>query len=247
MLRLIADCIAIALFLLPFGLPALLSAWIIGFFSPALKFRFTWWCVRLIFRTLLFLSGTEVTYNGLDNLPKDDAPILFVSNHRSYFDVVIAYLMLQRPTFFVAKKEFENVPFISFWMRNMNCLFIDRENPRRGLLTILTAVEQIRDGIASIWICPEGTRGHDSRLLHFHEGSFKIAEKAGCPIIPVTFCGTDDIYENSRPFVRKAKVSVIIGKPIETAGLSRQEFRQIPGQIEEIIQATYDEAEKAEF
>lgn len=68
-------------------------------------------------------------------------------------------------------------------MRNLYCLFLDRNDTREGLKTILEGIDYIKKGI-SIVIFPEGTTSHTLDLLPFKEGSFKFAEKTGCKIIP---------------------------------------------------------------
>lgn len=44
-------------------------------------------------------------------------------------------------------------------------------------------------------IFPEGTRNKGDELLPFKDGAFKIAQKAGCLIIPVAICGTDNVWK----------------------------------------------------
>ncbi len=74
----------------------------------------------------------------------------------------------------------------------------------RRLKTILQAIDYVKHGI-SICIFPEGTRnkGEELSLLPFHNGSFKIAEKTGCPIIPMSLNNTCDIFEGHFPFIKK--------------------------------------------
>ena len=60
---------------------------------------------------------------------------------------------------------------------------IDRSNPREGVKAINKACERITSGNASVLICPEGTRSGGYEMGEFHNGSFKIALKAKCPIV----------------------------------------------------------------
>jgi 1-acyl-sn-glycerol-3-phosphate acyltransferase len=159
----------------------------------------------LIFR----LTGSELTVLGRENIP-DDQPVLYVGNHTSYFDIVAAYPQVKGPTGFVAKKEMESYLTLADWMRLVNCLFLDRKDIKAGLKTILEAVGYVKQGI-SIWIFPEGTRNEskdNTELMVFHEGSMKIADKSGCPVIPVAITGTRDIFENHIPWIRPSKVTI---------------------------------------
>ena len=148
---------------------------------------------------------------GQENIPKD-VPVLFTGNHKSYADIPLAYLTCQKYVGFIAKKEIKKVPSLSWWMTNMNCLFIDRADVRQSLKIIKKAIDNIKEGY-SMFIMPEGTRNHTDTLHPFKEGSFKIAEKAGCPIVPVAITNSDGIYELNHG-IRKAKVVIHYGEPI---------------------------------
>ena len=64
---------------------------------------------------------------------------------------------------FVAKKEMEKIPLLRSWMKNVNCLFLDRKDIKAGLKTILEGIEKVKNGI-SVWIFPEGTRNRNKDL-----------------------------------------------------------------------------------
>ena len=149
--------------------------------------------VRSVFKVLLKLAGVTVTVKGAENIPEDTA-VLYVGNHRSYFDILAGYTTVPTLLGFVAKKEMEKIPLLRTWMVNVNCLFLDRKNIKEGLKMILQGIEKVKNGV-SIWIFPEGTRNPNediTELLPFKEGSLKIAEKSGCPVIPVAMTGTAD-------------------------------------------------------
>ena len=171
--------------------------------------------VRKMFVKILKMAGVEVTVKGYEKIPKD-RPVLYVGNHRSYFDILVGYTTVPGRVGFIAKKEMEKIPLLSGWMINVNCLFLDRKNIKEGLKTILAGVEKIKRGV-SVWIFPEGTRNRNSdpkELLPFKEGSLKIAEKSGCPVIPVAITGTADIFETHIPRITPGKVTIEFGEPI---------------------------------
>ena len=77
----------------------------------------------------------------------------------------------------------------------------------------------------SLWIFPEGTRNENKdplELMAFKEGSLKIAEKSGCPVIPVAITGTADIFENHIPFMRPSHVTIEFGEPIYLKQLPKE-------------------------
>lgn len=169
--------------------------------------------VKTMFRIILRVSGVKLVVKGAENIP--DQPVLYVGNHRSYFDILAGYVTVPTRLGFVAKKEMERYPVLSDWMRAVNCLFLNRKDIKEGLKTILEGIEKVKSGI-SIWIFPEGTRNRSQDVLDmlpFKEGSLKIAEKSGCPVVPVAITGTAEVFEKHIPFIRPSKVTIEFGKP----------------------------------
>lgn len=170
--------------------------------------------VQAVFRRILKAAGVKISVIGRERIPQDTA-VLYVGNHRSYFDILLGYMTVPGPTGFVAKKEMEKIPLLSNWMRRVNCLFLDRENMREGLKTILIGIDKVKQGI-SIWIFPEGTRNNNEdplELLTFREGSLKIAEKSGCPVVPVAITHTADVFEKHQPRICPIHVTIEYGEP----------------------------------
>ena len=183
------------------------------------------------------LAGGRATVLGLENIPEDH-PVLFVGNHRSIFDIILAGSLIKYPVGFVAKKELQGTP-ITLIMEEIHCLFLDREDPRQGLKTILTAIDYVKSGI-SMFIFPEGTRCKvEGTFLPFHAGSFKIATKAKVPIVPVTIVGMGDVFEDHYPRLKWAPVVIEFGKPIETADMDRNAQKDLPDKVKALMEETY--------
>ena len=155
MIRSLLIVILIVAFLI-LSIPILIVEWIIGKFNPYARDISSLRIVQFMFKLILFVAGTKVTVIGEDRIPKD-TPVLYVGNHRSYFDILTGYTTVPTLLGFVAKKEMEKIPILRTWMANVNCLFLDRKNIKEGLKTILQGIEKVKNGI-SIWIFPEGTR-----------------------------------------------------------------------------------------
>ena len=194
--------------------------------------------VNWAFRCCLKIAGTNVIVRGEENVPKDQ-PVLYIGNHRSYFDILITYVRVPRPTGYIAKKEMLRYPLLVNWMKNLHCLFLDRKDVKQGLKTILTAIEKVKSGI-SICIFPEGTRNKvNHTFMEFHEGSFKIAVKAGCAIVPMTIYNSADIFEDHLPKIRKTTVILDYGKPIYVKDLPREDQKRIGAYMQNMIKETY--------
>lgn len=121
-------------------------------------------------------------------------------------------------------------------MRYLHCLFLDRKDIKKGLKTILTGIDLIKSGI-SVCIFPEGTRNRnesDLDLLDFHEGSFRLATKTDCLIVPIAMNNTVSIFEKQFPKIRKltwytntANRSVRLNSPRRTKTIGEYTRAQI--------------------
>ena len=236
MVRFIFVASSVILFLILFS-PVLVAEWIIGKFNKEKKDYSSLRIVQRAFSYILWLSGVKITVIGEENVP--DEPVLFIGNHRSFFDILLTYSRCKRLTGYIAKKEMERFPLLNNWMRNLYCLFLDRENPKEGLKTILKAIEYIKNGV-SICIFPEGTRnkGEELSMLPFKEGSFKIASKTGCAVIPMSLNNTAEIFENHFPKIKKTHVILEYGTPIYYKELDKETQKHFGSYCQNIIQET---------
>ncbi len=237
MIRLIFVAIYLVLYLI-LSLPVLLAEWIIGKFNPMLKAKSSKVLVSWGFRCIGHLAGAKLIVLGQENIPRDTA-VLYVGNHRSFFDIVLTLSHFPRVTGYVAKKEMNKVPILRLWMKNIHCLFLDRKNIKEGLKTILAGVEEVKNGY-SLCIFPEGTRNKvDDTFLPFHEGSFKIAEKGGVPIVPMTIVNSAAIFENHLPKIKRATVIIDFSSPISISELDKETRKSLGTYVSGIIQERY--------
>jgi len=119
----------------------------------------------------------------------------------------------------------------------LHCLFLDREDIRQGLKTILKGIEYIRRNI-SVCVFPEGTRstGDDQTdLLPFREGAFKISTKTDCPIVPFALTNTSAIFEDHLPFIKGTHVTLEYGKPFRPSELEKADRKAIGAYTRNII------------
>ena len=235
MIRVILILLVLIVFLLVSALPLLIGEKCVWKNNENRQKEYALQVVKQVLRMVFRLTGSTLTVKGLENIP--DMPVLYVGNHRSYFDIVITYARCKNLTGYIAKKEMEKIPLLSTWMRYLHCLFLDRKDIKQGLKTILTAVDKVKSGI-SICIFPEGTRNRNKDeldMLPFHEGSFKIATKAKCPIIPIAISNSANIFEAHFPKISPAKVVVEYGKPIYPDELSKEDKRHVGEYTQNVI------------
>lgn len=233
--------ILVALYLFSFlilSIPVLLVEWLIGKSNPAAKDRSCKAVVDWGFRCVTFLAGAKVIVRGKENIPTDTA-VLYVGNHRSYFDVVLTLNHFPGITGYVAKVEMLRYPLLNLWMKNIHCLFLDRSDIKKGMKTILAGIEDVKSGI-SLCIFPEGTRNKTpDTFLPFHEGSFKIAEKGGVPVVPMTIVNSAGIFEDHLPKMKKATVIIDFQKPIMISELDKATRKNLGTHVSGLISERY--------
>ena len=227
------------------SLPIWLCMWIIHFFNKDLTERIAFGFIKNLCRCGVAVCGPKLDIQGLEHI-LEDQPAVYIMNHRSIFDIIIAYTLMKRKTGFIAKKELKKAPFLAQWIALNHGLFMDRTNIREGLKTIMQGIDYINEGFSMV-IFPEGTRNKDKEshtsLLPFHGGSFKLAERTGVPIIPVVFWNTEDCFENHKPFLKAADVKVRIGEPIILDTMEKEQRRQLTQYTQDIMQGMLDSIE----
>lgn len=245
MIRFILVAFFLILFLI-LSIPLLIAEWIVGKFSPEAKNKSSLAIVLWAFRVILWMTGVKMIVRGEDRIPKDTA-VLYVGNHRSYFDVVMTYTRVPRPTGYISKIEMRKYPLLSNWMRNLHCLFLDREDVKQGLKVILEAIDKVKHGI-SVCVFPEGTRNKvNDTFLPFHEGSFKIASKGNVPIVPISIVNSAQIFEDHMPRIKKATVVIEYCEPIYVKDLDPEIRKSLGSYTAGIISETYFKNKEAYF
>lgn len=183
--------------------------------------------------TFMATAGCRFRLENTQALP--DEPFLLVCNHLSIIDPLAMMTVFRRnKVAFISKKENKKIPVISRCMIPCGCLFLDRDDSRSAVYTIRDAAAFIADGIGSMAICPEGTRNRTEQpVLPFHAGSFKIATKAGCPLVIVGISGTERLYKNFP--LRKTPITVRVLDVIPAETVKQTKSTQLAATAEQTI------------
>lgn len=173
----------------------------------------------------------EVAYKKM----KLEDGIVVVANHASNLDIPVIVTGLSIPVGFVAKKEMENWPFYSMWMKMSNCIFLDRSNPREGIKSIRKAVNIVKRGYPTV-IFPEGERTLTGEVGSFKKGSFKLATETNGIILPLTIDGTFFVQSKKNILIKpNKKVRLTVGKPINLKKIDQENSRNLSEIVRELI------------
>ena len=188
---------------------------------------------------LVFHIGFRVHTVGRENLRKVQTKgCIIAPNHVSAIDpvfIVISRFWGRRMLVFAKKELFEINALLTWFFRCCGALCV--RGTKEELEIIDRTVEACRAG-ETLLIFPEGTRGKtesELELGEFHNGSFKMATKTGCPIIPLSISGSREILEAHFPKIRGTHVTVTYGKPIIPGELTKEEKKEIGNYTKNIL------------
>ena len=109
-------------------------------------------------------------------------PAVFISNHRSYIDPIIALCTIKALP--VAKAEVSSWPLIGFAARSTGIHFVKRESQSSRRSTLSGMKTTMETGHA-VLIYPEGTTHTDPEVMPFRRGAFHLAAMEKYPVVPM--------------------------------------------------------------
>ena len=169
---------------------------------------------RFYSHIILIVCGVKLVVSGLNRV-RFGRSYIYVSNHASYFDIPAVLAGIPAGLHIIYKRELERIPILGWGLKyGKTYIGIDRGGGQDALGSLEKAVSKIKNG-ASVIMFAEGTRSHDGSLQPFKRGPFKLAVKAGVPIVPVTICGSYDILPRHSLRIRSGTISIVLGEPIE--------------------------------
>ena len=164
-----------------------------------------------VVRIINKIVGVRVHLEALENIPP--GACVFVANHVSNVDPIALFPNVPRRLSVLAKKEFFRIPILSFGMRMVKFVPVDRGDKEAAIVSIDTAVDYLREGY-SFAIFAEGTRSPDGRLRQFLKGAAVMAIDAKVPIVPVSIVGTYKMMKKGAWGIRPGTVIIRFGDPI---------------------------------
>lgn len=204
--------------------------------------KFNMFYFRCVCSAFMIITRVHYKVEGLENFDYSRA-YLFIGNHKSNEDFMYTSVPLRKLKLgFLAKMEVLDSFFGARYLKQIDGVPLNRSNDKEGAKSIIKVINNIKKG-TSMMIFPEGLRTDRStnKMLEGHAGSYKVAVKSCCPIVPVSMINTHKIMKNA-PF-RKTKVKVIFHKPIEYEEYKDLSTIEIEEKVRNIINSVIPDEE----
>jgi putative phosphoserine phosphatase/1-acylglycerol-3-phosphate O-acyltransferase len=178
-------------------------------------------------------AGIQLAIKGEEHLWAS-RPAVFILNHQSNADFLIAIKLIRKDARAVAKKELESVPILGQMMAASGTIFLDRTDKDKAIESLKPAVDSLKEG-TSVVIFPEGTRSYDYTLGSFKKGAFHMAMQAGVPLIPIILKNAHDAMPRGKNVFTPTMVEVIVKPPVHTHDWTKENMNDKIAEVRDIF------------
>ncbi|CUS20287.1 LAQU0S01e03224g1_1 [Lachancea quebecensis] len=194
-----------------------------------------WTTARSFYYVMGTFLGIEVEVINEENLKK--LPAILVANHQSTLDILMLGRIFPPGCTVTAKSSLKWVPFLGWFMMLSGSLFLERGNREKSVRTLNNALDVMRTKKRAVWIFPEGTRSHSTKLglLPFKKGAFHLAQQGKIPIIPIVVSNTSTLVNSKYKVFNRGVITVKVLDPIPTEDLKKEDVTAFTKRVEELM------------
>ena len=198
---------------------------------------------KLVMPSVIRILGTKARVQHRERVGAS-SPAIYITNHTSLLDVLIAMWLCPLGGCGIAKKEIARIPFFgwAYWLSGH--LLIDRGDREGAIAALEATAEVVRRHRLSIWIWPEGTRSRDGRLLSFRKGFAHLAIATGLPVVPVVLHGAHLRLPDRSFRLMPGALEVEVMEPIDTRSWKRETLDEHVEQVHEIVRRALRPAQR---
>ncbi|MBI3785791.1 MAG: 1-acyl-sn-glycerol-3-phosphate acyltransferase [Deltaproteobacteria bacterium] len=141
-----------------------------------------------------------------------DETCIYMANHRTYLDILVLAQLLDAA--FLSRGDLSDWPVIGAAARLTGAVFVERQSATGRTRAVRHLLRQLHRH--SFTVFPEGTTTGDPFPAPFHSGLFRLARRAGVPIVPVTLRYNDRraYWVEDLTMWRHLKERVLAGPPL---------------------------------
>jgi 1-acyl-sn-glycerol-3-phosphate acyltransferase len=193
---------------------------------------------RLAAWLAIYVLDIRYEVRGRENIPAE--PVVILSKHSSAWET-LAYSGIFPPHVYVMKRELMWLPFLGWGLALFSPIFINRADRKNALRRAVEIGKQRLAQGFCIMVYPEGTRIAVGKRIRYKLGGARIAVQTGVRVLPVAH-NAGLRWPRNTFLKRPGKVTVVIGRPIDSAGHTAEELMRkvedwIESQVEILVHA----------
>lgn len=189
-------------------------------------------------RASLATSGAQLTIVHGERLTGETG--VYACNHQSYMDTPVVFSALPFQFRILARQDLWKMPFIGWYLNRSGQVPIDVDNTRASVSSLLGAARTLKSGMP-LFIFPEGGRTETGHLAPFLNGPAFLAIRAQVPLVPMALAGTWELLPMHSSCLHPVSVTLSVGEPIETRGLTMKDVEELTALLQKRIAALYYE------
>lgn len=199
------------------------------------------WPQRVFFRNILRVAGVKFEVR---RAPGFDArrTSIFICNHVNIFDPFVIYSAIPQ---FVRGFELEShfkVPVYGWMMGRFGNVPVPDAPSREGLEIMTKRAKQALDSGVSLIAFAEGSRTRDGHVHEFKKGMFRIAQKFGIPIVPMSIVGSYEFFQTGNWMLHPGKITVYLHDTIHPAEIERADLDELRKRVQQIVAAPVEQS-----
>jgi 1-acyl-sn-glycerol-3-phosphate acyltransferase len=201
------------------------------------------WPQRVFFRNILRFAGVKFEVRRSSGFDPNRTSI-FVCNHVNLFDAFVIYSAIPQ---FVRGFELEShfkFPIYGWMMGRFGNIPVPDAPSRNSLETMTTRAKQALDSRISLIAFAEGSRTRDGHVQEFKKGIFRIAQRFGVPIVPMSIVGSYEFFQTGNWMLHPGKITVYLHDTIDTSKIDRAGVDALRLRVQEIVAAPVEESLK---
>ena len=139
---------------------------------------------------------TTIAY-GQENLPAEGGYMMY-PNHQGKYDVLGIMLTHEQPCTFVMDEERSHMPLVVEIMMLLEAKVLVFDDLRQNIRLFQEMSDEIQNRGRKFILFPEGgyEQNNGNKVETFKAGSFKAAQMAKCPIVPVALVDSYKVYNS---------------------------------------------------
>ena len=178
---------------------------------------------RKFTKIAFWFLGVKIDTKGVENIPVHE-PVIFVSNHQSFFDIKLSLAAIPRNFSFLSKDIIFKIPILGKYMRASGHIGIRRSDERNAYTTLNEVIRKLEGG-KSIVFFPEGTRSTNGELGNFKRGVSMVVLRSGKKVVPMAIVGSGGFLPKSSFLCNpeNRNISFRFGKPLEFPKVEKED------------------------